>query len=46
MMEFTIDHLGKRATWSLQNFTAQENHRAAVSKMRHTFVDEIKRESK
>lgn len=49
-MEYKVDHIkrngGNWANWHSRNPTVQEHYRSAISKMRHTFVDEIKGESK
>ncbi|MDI7660297.1 hypothetical protein QLZ26_09290 [Cronobacter universalis] len=49
-MEYKVDYIkrngGNWANWHSRNPTVQEHYRSAISKMRHTFVDEIKGESK
>ncbi|EAN4327045.1 hypothetical protein EG703_05395 [Salmonella enterica] len=49
-MEYKVDYInrngGNWANWHSRNPTVQEHYRVAISKMRHTFVDEIKGESK
>ncbi|UXP22467.1 MULTISPECIES: hypothetical protein [unclassified Enterobacter] len=48
-MEYKVDYInrngGNWANWHSRNPTVQEYYRTAISRMRHTFVDEIKGES-
>ena len=49
-MEYKFDYInrngGNWANWHSRNPIVQEHYRDTISKMRHTFVDEIKGESK
>lgn len=49
-MEYKVDYInrngGNWANWHSRDPSVQQHYRTAISKMRHTFVDEIKEESK